>query len=284
MEATVQTQGLPAPSGAPSAPASTETPATVLPQAMPGQQVAPLSTSPVNAEAAASETAQIAAAQEAAPVVEEAAAVVPALNVPITPVSVTGNDKFDQVGKMLNDKGVEAVDILTNAAEGALSLADKAAMVDALGADLANMAISQMEGEVTRLQEEGAAKAQKQKEYVDKALGGEGQWEALQAFALSPESGYTPEDQAALNDMLAEGGVKGQWAIDAVVAQYTKSQGFSKQPTLISGDGPTQVGFTPLTRADYRIQMRDAQQKFGDGSKEVVALQQQRSLSISKGF
>lgn len=277
MEPTVQTQGLPAPSGAPSAapaaPAATPVAATPAIVAHGSDSTS----SPVSAEAAASNAAQLAAAE---PVEAPAPAAAP------VSVSTTGVEAFDQVGRMLAEKGVaNSNDILSAAANGELSLADKAAMVTALGPDIANLAISQMEGEVSKQRALGTEQASSQQAYADKVLGGkEGSWEALRAFINTPEAGFSDADKTAISEMIAEGGVKGEWAIDQMAARYQKSQGFNVVPSLLSGDGPTTVGFEPLSKGEYASSMRDAQNKFGEGSREVESLRVRRTESIRRGF
>lgn len=241
----------------------------------PAAPAAPLSESPVNAQSATSDANQAAAAE--APKAEAPA--------PIA-VSTTGVEAFDQVGRMLAEKGVtNSNDILTAAASGELSLADKAAMVEALGPDVANLAMAQLEGEVTRQREAGTAQATAQQAYADKVMGGtEGSWKQLQDFARSPEAGFSEADQIAIQEMLDDGGVKGEWAIDQIANLYQKSQGFSKAPSLLSGDGPTTAGFEPLSKVQYAEEMRSAQKKFGDGSREVEALRNRRVESLRRGF
>lgn len=263
-----QQSGLPAPA-APAAPAPVEAPAT------PAQ----LSGSPVNADSSSS------AANQAAVAAAEAPAPVEAAPAPAVTVTTTGVEAFDQVGRMLGEKGItNAPDILAAAAKGELSLADKAAMVEALGPDVANLAMAQLEGEVARQREAGTEQANAQKAYADKALGTEGAWESLVAFAQSAEAGFTPADQQAIDSMLADGGVKGEWAINEIVNRFKKSQGFSQAPNLLSGDGATQAGFEPLSKANYATEMREAQNKYGEGSKEVEALRSRRMESLRRGF
>ncbi len=248
------------------------------PAAAPQAQATPaqMSNSPVNADSSASAQNQAAAA-EPAPV--EAA---PA---PAVTVQTTGIEAFDQVGRMLADKGVaNSTDILNAASKGELSLADKAAMVEALGPDVANLAIAQMEGEVAKQRDAGVQQADAQKAYADKALGSEGAWETLADFARSPEANFSPDDQVAIDSMLAEGGIKSEWAINEIVNRFKKSEGFSQAPSLLSGDGPNQAGFAPLSKTDYATEMREAQSKHGEGSKEVEALRNRRMESIRRGF
>ena len=284
MEPTVQNSGLPAPNPAVQAPAAAE----------PAPQPTELSNRPVNAQSAASDAVQAGIAQEAA-----AAEVAEATPAPAEPLSVdgkpsersdaqvfkTGNESFDQVAALLNSKGVDNyADVLVEAASGELSLASKASLVDKLGADVAGLVMKQLDTEISAQRAVGDSEAQRLQSYADEKLGVEGGWTALQEFVSSEESGYSAEDRAALNELLAAGGIKGEWAINEVSSKYAKSQGFTQVPNLLSGDGPTQAGFQPLSKTEYVAEMRDAQRKFGEGSREVEALRNRRSVSIQRGM
>ena len=285
MEPTVQTQGLPAPSGAPdAAPAAPVVPTVAKPSDT-------LSSSPVSAEASASNQAQLAAAaQDAA----EPAPAPAELSLGETSartdkqVFSTGNESFDQVAALLEAKSVPGYsDILVEAATGDLSLASKAALVDSLGADVAGLVTKQLENEITAQKASGNAEASRLQDYVADQLGmekGDAAWTGLRDFVLSDNSGYSDADRTALNDMLAAGGVKAEWAIKEAISTFQKSQGFTQAPNLILGDGPTASGFQPLSKADYVSEMRNAQNKFGEGSREVEALRNRRSMSLQRGL
>ena len=62
--------------------------------------------------------------------------------------------------------------------------------------------------------------------------------------------------------MLSKGSTQGEWAINELANRYTKSQGFTQEPTLLAGDGQPQSGFQPLSKAEYTAAMRDAQYAF----------------------
>jgi hypothetical protein len=265
----------PKPDAAPAAPAAAPEAAPIL------------ADSAVNAEAAASHQVQATIAAE------EAAAAAPAEQPPATeatpapaPIESVGNAVFDQVGKLLADKGhADPTAILAGAAEGELSLEARASLVESLGPDIANLVVSQLEGEVTKQRESVAQEAEAQKKYANEQLGVEdGGWEQLKEFANSDESGYSDGDRQALDSMLREGGVKAQWAIDQIVSRTQKSQGFTQVPHLLSGDGPTTAGFEPLTKAGYVEEMRKVQFKYGEGSREVEALRNRRAQSIQRGY
>ena len=303
MEPTVQNSGLPAPNPSVAAPTAAPAEATA-PQAPPvaakpadvtGTRGSDSAASPVSAAAAASNEAQLAAAAQDAPA-EAPAAEAPAelsLGEPSTKVQdkqvfQTGNEAFDQVAALLDSKEVPGYsDILVEAASGELSLASKAALVDSLGADVAGLVTKQLENEIASQKESGNAEATRLQDFVAEQLGmekGDAAWTGLRDFVLSPESGYSDGDRTALNDMLAAGGKKAEWAIKEAIATFQKSQGFTKVPNLLAGDGPTQAGFQPLSKTEYVAEMRVAQSQFGEGSREVEALRNRRAASMQRGF
>ena len=277
------TSGTPAPN-APAAPAVAAVPGT--PAVEPAAAPAPLASTSTNAQSAASDAAQLAATQ--------AAEATPATLTPETPASLpefrTGNKAFDQAAELMQAKGVEGYDaILASAAEGIVSLTQKAQLVEKLGPEVANMVISQIETELTSLREAGTVEGTRLKEYAAQRFGYDADkagetWDALVNFARSEASGITEADLAELSSLLDAGGIKGQMAIDHVAALYEKSQGFSKAPNLMTGDGGVQTGFKPLSKVEYQTQMREAQLKFGEGSNEVNALRQQRTVSLQRGY
>jgi hypothetical protein len=249
----------------------------------PVPQPTELSNRPVNAQSAASEVIQTGIAQEAA--AAEAAEANPAPAEQQSSVLKTGNESFDQVAALLNSKGVDNyADVLVEAASGELSLASKASLVDKLGAEVAGLVMKQLDTEISAQRAIGESEAQRLQSYADEKLGVEGGWTALQEFVASEESGYSAEDRAALNELLSAGGVKGEWAINEVSSKYAKSQGFTQVPNLLSGDGPTQAGFQPLSKTEYVSEMRKAQQQFGEGSREVEALRNRRAATLQRGL
>jgi hypothetical protein len=203
---------------------------------------------------------------------------------------MTGNEAFDQVGSLLAEKGVEHVnDILAAAAAGEVSLALKADLVEVLGPQVADMALKQLEGEVSRQREEGAAEGKRQTEAIAKALGADEATageavNALKEFVLSAESGYSDADRQALDAMLAAGGPQADMAIRDALGRYQQSAGYTQVPTLLTGDGPTASGFQPLSKADYVDQIGQTVEKYGEGSREVEALRKRRTLSIQRGY
>ena len=242
---------------------------------------------------------------EGAPVVEPVAPVVetPALleepavvvepvvaAVAVAPPTPTGNAKFDQVAELLAAKNVVGYEaILSEAAAGEISLTNKAALVEALGADVAQLVMGQLDTEITAQRATGAAEGSRLKEYASEKFGGtkeqaEESWTVLAAFAKSEASGLDTADRTALNKMLQSGGKQGEWAINQLHDLYKKSSGFQSVPSLISGDGPTQSSFTPLSRQDYQAQIGPAIRKFGEGSREVAALRNNRSVSKQRNF
>ena len=262
-----------------------------------------LSSSPVSAESAASHAQQVATEAtlpvegEAAPVAEAAPEAAPESEAPAPeaapappPVIKTGNDQFDQVGSILAEKGVQGYDkILLEAAQGEISFASKAKLVESLGMGVAEMAINQLQAEATAVKEKGAAESLRLKEKAAAAFGfdasrGEDIWTDMSKFVQSAESGLTQEDRIAMNNMLKVGGIQGDMVIADIAARYEKSQGFQKTPNLLAGDGNTQSGFEPLTKQGYQAELQVVVKQFGYDSKEAQALQNRRSVSMQKGY
>ena len=247
---------------------------------------APISTSPVNAEASASAAVQ---ASLAAPAPVEAPAPAPAPAGKVEPI-VTGNKAFDQVSALLADKGVaNYAAILSEATQGEVSLANKAALAETLGLPIAEMVLGQLEAEVTVQKAKGQENANALKLKAAESFGyspeqAEETWSALTNFARSEESGLTPEDLTVMSEMLNKGGVQAEMALNDVIRRYEKSQGFTKVPSLLAGEGPTQSGFTPISKGEYAESMREAQQKYGEGSREVEALRNRRLASMQRGY
>jgi hypothetical protein len=248
--------------------------------------------SPVSAAAAASAATQAALAA-GEPVVEAPAAAPVAealLSTPALTPQSTGNDTFDQVGKLLADKGVTNVNaILEEAAAGEISLANQAALVEALGEGVAGLALRQLQAEMTTVTAAGKAEHIRIKEYAAKLFNespenAEEAWQVLNNFAASSESGLSDDDRDALNGMLVEGGSKANWAVNELRSRYEKSQGFSKAPNLVDGNRPNASGFVPMTKQEYQAEIAPAMQKFGQGSPEVNAIQQRRLASQRRGF
>jgi hypothetical protein len=280
-----------APMPTPTAAPVTEAAPVVAPVAKPADVVtaAALPTSAVNAQSSTSDAAQVALAAEATPAVEAPAAAEP-VEPTAKPAFDTGNKAFDQVASLLADKNVPGYSgILLEAASGEISLSSKAALAEALGGPVAELVLNQLQSEMTSQQEAGTKEGDRLKLKVVEAFGyspeqADETWTALQNFARSPESGLTPTDLEALDEMLTKGGVQGDMAINDMVSRYEKSQGFTRVPNLMQGDGKTQSGFKPMSKTDYQTSMREAQNTFGEGSREVDALRQQRTVSIQRGY
>ena len=246
-------------------------------------QEAVTATLPVEGDApVAAEAPAEAAAPEAAPVAETS-------EVMARPVS-TGNESFDQVSALLAEKGVEGYSqILVEAANGEVSFASKAKLIESLGMGVADMVMKQLDAESSAIKAKGSAEASRLKEKAAEAFGftadrAEDIWTDMAAFVKSPESGLSQEDRMAMNSMLKVGGIQGDMVIADIAARYEKSQGFQKTPTLLSGDGNTQSGFEPLTKQAYQTELQDVVKKFGYESREAQALQNRRSVSMQKGY
>ena len=245
-----------------------------------------LSTQPQNAAAAASHqnqaeahaTAQAEAAPEAAPAPAAA------------PATSTGNQAFDQVAALMADKGVANYsDILVEAASGEVSFASKAALVDSMGAPLAELVLSQLNTEASNLQAANTAEATRLQNKAAEVFGfsedrAADVWADIETFVKSPEAGLSEADRAAMNNMLKAGGIQGDMVIQDIAARFQKSQGFQKPANLLAGDGAPSTAFQPMTKQAYQAEMADAVKTFGYNSREAEALRNRRSASMQKGY
>ena len=245
-----------------------------------------LSTQPQNAAAAASHqnqaeahaTAQAEAAPEAAPAPAAA-----------TPTS-TGNVAFDQVAALMADKGVANYsDILVEAAGGEISFASKAALIESMGAPLAEMVMGQLNTEAASLQAANTAEATRLQNKAAEVFGfsedrAADVWADIETFVKSPEAGLSDADRAAMNNMLKAGGIQGDMVIADIAARFQKSQGFQKPANLLTGDGAPSTAFQPMTKQAYQAEMATAVKTFGYNSREAEALRNRRSASMQKGY
>lgn len=205
-------------------------------------------------------------------------------------VKETGYDEFDDVAKMLGEKGVatvnEIMDDFLN--EGEISLANKAVMIEALGEGVANMAFKQMEGAANKVIQEAKADTKKSMDYANEKFGGDDPdltWKQIKEYVKTPEAGFSEADLAAMNDMLADGGLKAQLVIDKVHAVYTRDKNVSLPGTLLEGDvAPNGGTFEPISRIDYTAEMGKAVGKYGEDSHQVRDLNRRRTLSMKAGY
>ena len=237
-----------------------------------------LSSSPVNAESAASDANQKQQQQAAAEAVQTPAADAPR----VEPIS-TSNKTFDEVGALLSESKYANVNtVLAEAAEGEISLKTRAEVLDVLGETLGTMVLGQLENEVGRIREAADKESQRLKEGAARALGGDADtaWETLQEFARSEQSGLSQEDRDAINRMLSQGGKAGEMAVNELVRVYQQSAGFTHVPALLGGDGGTGDGFKPLSKAEYVQEIA----KVNYNSPEADALRRRRLVTMQRGF
>ena len=285
------TGSMPTPKPAVSAPESAS-PEVGTTQAAPTPIVAEkhvdLSTQPQNAAAAASHQNQ---AEAHATAQAEAAPAPEAAPVPTGPAPTsTGNVAFDQVAALMADKGVSNYsDILVEAANGEISFASKAALVDSMGAPLAEMVMSQLNTEAAALTAANTAEATRLQNKAAEVFGfsedrAADVWADIETFVKSEESGLSEADRAAMNNMLKAGGIQGDMVIADIAARFQKSQGFQKPANLLAGDGAPSTAFQPMTKQAYQAEMATAVKTFGYNSREAEALRNRRSASMQKGY
>jgi hypothetical protein len=188
------------------------------------------------------------------------------------------------------DKGVANYsDILVEAASGEVSFASKAALVDSMGAPLAELVLSQLNTEASNLQAANTAEATRLQNKAAEVFGfsedrAADVWADIETFVKSPEAGLSDADRAAMNNMLKAGGIQGDMVIQDIAARFQKSQGFQKPANLLAGDGAPSTAFQPMTKQAYQAEMADAVKTFGYNSREAEALRNRRSASMQKGY
>jgi hypothetical protein len=200
----------------------------------------------------------------------------------------SGNKIVDQVSQLLaNQNFAGAQDIITEIMDTQeLTLTSKAELVKGLGADVANLVISQLESSVATVKEAGAKEGARLKEIAMHRFGGndpDAVWKGIQDFAKSPESGLTQGERNTMNELLNAGGYKAEMTISHLADKYEKSSSYARVPELMEGTAIGTVGFQPLSKAEYQQQIGPAIGEHGEASTVVQALRNRRAVSISRG-
>ena len=201
----------------------------------------------------------------------------------------TGNKTIDSVGALLADKKVPSADkIIADFAEtGEVSLVAQAALVDSLGEHLASMAINQLAGEATKLQEASTVARTAILDYANTTFNGEHAdqtWSEIQDFVKSPESGFTVEERAAMTSMINAGGLQAQLVIDRIAAVYAKNSNTTISADLLAGDtSAAGAAFTPISALDYSAELSTLLKTNAYDSPAVQQLQQRRLRSRQNG-
>lgn len=208
-----------------------------------------------------------------------------------TTVTETGNKTIDAVGKLLADKGVTDPDGIINEAikEGELSLANQSALVDALGETMAGIVLNQLEGEIQATREIATQERGRLLEYAAEAFGDKPEdaaevWKAMQTFARSPEAGLSESDRAAMNAMLAKGGMQAELVIDKLKSKYFASTGYTQEADLLVGESTINSSFEAMSKTAYTAKMREIVNAHGYDSPEAERLRAQRNESIQRGY
>jgi len=266
-----------------------------------------VTSSPVNAGAAASKAnQQAAAAGENQGLSNQDQAQAPAQEAPPSPEAQipqateeraslepkrfkpSGNEVIDQVTNLLYNKNFEGAEAIVQEVIDTqeMSLASKAKLVDEMGADVAQLIINNLENSVKAVREAGEKEGKRLKEYAFSKFGGadpEQTWAGLQQFAQA-DSSLSSDDRKAMNEMLSEGGIKAEMVIDSLFNKYQQSSGYTQKPELMQGDVGTQSGFQYMSKQEYQAQIGPAINKYGESSQEVQALRNRRAISMSRGY
>lgn len=201
-------------------------------------------------------------------------------------VTETGIEAFDSVGKMLAEKGVEnAQEILDGFVEtGEVSLAHKAAMIEALGEGVASMAFKQLEDTANAMIAEAKQESSDSLDYANKLFNGEDPqttWGQIKEYIRTPEAGFSEADIAQMNSMLAQGGLAAKLVFDKIHAVYTADANNSVPGDLLEGDaGVSGATFKPISRLEYTDEMRKAVNAYGEDSFQVKDLNRRRTLTM----
>lgn len=207
-------------------------------------------------------------------------------------VASVGNDKIDSIGQLLASRGVDNAQAIMTEFEktGELSVSSQADLVEGLGADIAKVAIGQLQEASKAIQVEVKAERTRVLSYAEKVFGTEGTqdaqltWDQMQEFARSPESGLTTADLKAMNVMLAKGGISADLVVDKVASIYRNQPDVTTPADLLHGDSYSSGAFEPMTKADYVSKLNEAERKFGYNSVQVDQINRRRELSISRGY
>lgn len=210
---------------------------------------------------------------------------------PETKVTIeeTGVEAFDAVGKMLAEKKVaNAQEILDNFVEtGEVSLAHKAAMIEALGEGVASMAFKQLEDTANAMIAEAKKDSNESLDYANKLFNGEDAqttWNQIKEYIRTPEAGFSEADIDQMNSMLAQGGLAAKLVFDKIHAVYNADSNNSNPGQLLEGDAGVNGGtFEPISRLEYTSQMRKAVNEFGEESFQVKELNRRRTLTMRQG-
>ena len=206
-------------------------------------------------------------------------------------VSKTGNTTFDQVGKLLSDKGITGLDtaFAEIAQTGEVPLAMQASLVEALGDGVADLVISQLNTEVDKIKSERMVQTTATLDYaaakfgVDKAHG-QDVWKDVQTFVRSTESGFTAEDRAILTNMVQAGGLQAQLALDKIHSKFQAVQGIEQPADLLQGTTYAQTSFEPLSNREYAKEMRKIVAEHGYESRQANELRARRLTSQKRGY
>lgn len=201
----------------------------------------------------------------------------------------SGNKIVDQISQLLSNQQFEgAQDIINELMDTQeLTLQSKADLVKGLGADVANLVISQLEASVAAVKEAGTKEGQRLKQVAMERFGGtdaDAVWQGIQDFAKSPDSGMSQGERNVMNELLAAGGTKAELVINHLASIYEKSPQYTAAPQLMEGTAAGTTGFQPLSKAEYQQLIGPAIRESGEASPEVQALRNRRSVSISRGY
>lgn len=205
-------------------------------------------------------------------------------------VGTTGNEVVDGVGKLLASKQLANADaiIAEFAANGDVSLESKAAIVEALGDTVGEMAINTLTTEATKIATANSEARNGVLNYANEVFGGEDAnttWNQIQEYVKTPEAGFSAEQRATMTKMLAKGGFQAKLVIDNIAQTYAGDSNITVPADLLAGDTLANgAGFTPISALDYAGEVSALVAKHGYESPQVKSLQARRERSRQQGI
>lgn len=238
------------------------------------------------AQAAGVETPPAQPAQAPAPAAPAQPAAQP-VQEPQAPTVQVSNDQQEQLKNFVTAAGFNADELTRDfmeTGEVPQALYDK--LVDQHGEPVANLLMQQMDDQREAQIAVNNETDKKMFSHIEKAFegiteqSGADTWKELKTWA-----GENMKDQKdELNNMLAQGGLQAQMAIDHMIATFKASDEFTQPAQLESGEDRTNTGRgTAISKQEYNDQLRELLKTKSYDSKEVQDLQRRRMKAIQRG-
>jgi hypothetical protein len=181
---------------------------------------------------------------------------VPPAEPAVAPLEPTGNAFFDSAQAVIQKAGLDGPAMLKEIVDnGNLSDASKAALVEKVGKEQADVLLAGAQGEVTKLQDKQKA----ENNAVFEAIGGEATWLKIAEWSRSDTKPLTEVQSKTYNAMLAAGGLQAQMAAKALKDLYMADPSITTAAGVIPGDAAAGAPVTQvISRRDYIVQKAKA--------------------------